>query len=54
MNIENKRGRRDKKKKNVFYNLEKTYFSSCSSIITPLPLLFKDELKSSISDPIIF
>jgi hypothetical protein len=47
MSIESKRGRREEKKKNAFYNLGKAYFSSYSSIITPLPLLFKDEWESS-------
>jgi hypothetical protein len=48
MRIESKRGRREEKRReNRFYNLEKAYFSSCSSIITPLPLLFNDELTSS-------
>jgi hypothetical protein len=36
----------EKKEKRVLY-LGKAYFSSCSSIITPLPLLFKGKLKSS-------
>jgi hypothetical protein len=42
------RGVEEKKReeKRVF-KLGKAYVSSCSSIITPLPLLFKDELKSS-------
>jgi hypothetical protein len=42
------RGVEEKKReeKRVF-KLEKAYFSSCSSIITPLPLVFKDELESS-------
>jgi hypothetical protein len=44
MSIESKRGRREEKR---VLSLGKAYFSSCSSIITPLPLLFKDELKSS-------
>jgi len=43
MSIESKRGRREEKR---VLSLGKAYFSSCSSIITPLPL-FKDELKSS-------
>jgi hypothetical protein len=49
MRIESKRGRREEKRReNGFYNLEKAYFSSCSSIITPLPLLFNDELKLAL------
>jgi hypothetical protein len=49
MSIESKRGGREKKRriKTRFYNFGKAYFSPCSSIITPLPLLFKDELKCS-------
>jgi hypothetical protein len=47
MNIESKRGKREEKRRKARLKLGKAYFSSCSSIITPLPLLFKDELKSS-------
>jgi hypothetical protein len=47
MSIENKKGKREKKRKKTCFKLEKAYFFSCSSIITPLPLLFKDELNSS-------
>jgi len=44
MSIESKRGTREEKH---VLHLGKSYFSSRSSIITPLILLFKDELESS-------
>jgi hypothetical protein len=44
MSIESKRGTREK---TLVLSLGKAYFSSCSSTITPLPLLLKDELNSS-------
>jgi hypothetical protein len=44
MSIESKRDTREKKR---VLSLGKAYFSSCSSVMTPLPLLLKDELNSS-------
>jgi hypothetical protein len=51
MSTESKRGRREEKR---VLELGKAYFSSCSSTITPLPLLLKDELKAQVSAPITF
>jgi hypothetical protein len=47
MSIESKKGRREEKRKKRRFITWKSLFSSCCSIITPVPLLFKDELESS-------
>jgi hypothetical protein len=44
MNIEGRRGKREEKRRKTRLKLGKAYFSSYFSIISPFPLLFKDEL----------